>query len=115
MDETLSIDGTGAVVDVRDAEAPTGFDFRIVKRRFGTSYTRLEVPAGRRTWFIENLLLDIANAGPEGAEQVAARCGYRFDDGPSFPATARGQLEVTGRLVPTEIVKLPRPAQHQLG
>lgn len=102
-------------VDIRDAGPEEGIvDFRILKRRYVDSYVRCEIPSGRLGFFLENMLIEIVDAGPEGAAEVAARRGYQFDGDPVFARARRGLLEVSGRLVRVEALPIPEPAQPVL-
>jgi hypothetical protein len=95
-------------LDLRDDE---GFEFRLVKQRFADTFLKLDLVGRTRGWYLDSLLLRIANAGPQGAADVAAGAGFRFVEGPDFSPAPRGRIEVWGRLAPVGAVPIPEPAQ----
>lgn len=115
MAEYLTTPIESDMLDIREPAQDAGeIVFRIVKRRFVDSYVTCDVARGRRSWFLENLLIEIADAGPEGAQEVAARRGYRFAEGPRFIPAKRGLVEVSGLLQQVDVVQIPSPADPAL-
>lgn len=97
----------GADVDLREDGS---FEFRLVKQRFGATFLKLEVVGRARSWYLDNLLLEVANAGPGHAVEVGQKAGYRFLAGPEFSPAPRGQVVVWGRMAPAEAITIPEPA-----
>ena len=93
-------------LDLREA-----FEFHLVKQRFAETFLKLELVGRARGWYVDSLLLRIANAGPQGAAEVAAQAGFRFLAGPEFTPAPRGRIEVWGRLAPEAVPVLPEPAE----
>jgi hypothetical protein len=105
-------DGTTGI-DLREEGAPRdgdAFEFRLVKQRFAETFLRLDIVGRPRSWYLDNLLLEIASAGPEHAVDVGRRAGYRFLAGPVFVPAPRGRVEVSGRMAPVEVVAIPEPS-----
>lgn len=94
-----------------DLRADDAFEFRLVKQRFGETFLRLELVGRTRGWYLDSLLLRIANAGPQGAADVAAQAGFTFLAGPEFTPAPRGRIEVWGRLAPQAAPAIPEPAE----
>ena len=103
---TIDVRTTEPEVDLRDES----FEFLLVKQRFGETFLKLDVIGRPRSWYLDSLLLAIANAGPEHAVEVGRKSGYRFVAGPQFVPAARGRVEVWGRLAPLESTTIPEPA-----
>ena len=97
----------GPALDLRDDDA---FEFRLVKQRFAETFLKLDLVGRTRGWYLDSLLLRIANAGPQGAADVAAQAGFRFLAGPEFTPAPRGRIEVWGRLSPEAVPVIPEPA-----
>ena len=109
---TLDVRHGAPEIDLRETGAADDgdeFEFRLVKQRFAETFLRLEVVGRPRSWYLDNLLLEVAKAGPERAVDVGRRAGYRFLSGPVFDAAPRGRVEVSGRMAPLEVPAIPEP------
>jgi hypothetical protein len=107
----IHTDHDPVTVDVRAAADPAAsFSFRMLKRRFADTFVKCEVVGRPRGSYVDNLILEIAEAGPDRAVEVAGRHGLVFEEGPIFAPASRGLVEVSGRMRPRDVVVIPEPS-----
>ena len=109
----IHTDHDPVAVDLRAAAtdpAAAPFSFRMLKRRFADTFVKCDVEGRPRGWYVDNLILEIAEAGPDRAVEVAGRHGLVFEEGPHFAPASRGLIEVSGRLRARDVVTIPEPS-----